>query len=47
MASQEELEAQMESFLATSESRREDWDTLEFQTKAGEQFRRDRAGGRA
>ncbi len=40
MATEAELDEMMDSFLATRETRREDWDTLEFQTKAGEQFRR-------
>lgn len=40
MATQDELESQIDSFLASKESRKEDWDTLAFQTKAGEQFRR-------
>ncbi len=40
MATQDQLESQIDGFLASKETRREDWDTLEFQTKAGEQFRR-------
>ena len=40
MADHSELESMMDSFLATRETRREDWDTLNFQTKAGDQFRR-------
>lgn len=36
----DELDAMIDSFMATRESRSEDWDTLAFQTKAGEQFRR-------
>ena len=35
-----ELDEMIDSYLATRESRTEDWDTLSFQTKAGEQFRR-------
>ncbi|MEM7096283.1 MAG: cupin domain-containing protein [Actinomycetota bacterium] len=35
-----DLEAQIDSMLATRESRREDWDTLRFQTKAGPEFER-------
>ena len=40
MATQDELESQIDSFLASRETRREDWDTLAFQTKAGDEFRR-------
>ncbi|MGI9595874.1 MAG: cupin domain-containing protein [Acidimicrobiales bacterium] len=40
MANDEDLETQIDSFLATRESRKEDWDTLAFQTKAGDEFRR-------
>lgn len=40
MATQENLESQIDSFVATRESRTEDWDTLAFQTKAGDEFRR-------
>ncbi|MEM7339475.1 MAG: cupin domain-containing protein [Actinomycetota bacterium] len=40
MASQDELESQIDGFLASRESRHEDWDTLAFQAKAGDQFRR-------
>lgn len=40
MAENTELETMLDSFLATNQSRQEDWDTLDFQTKAGEQFRR-------
>jgi len=36
----DELNELMDSFMATRESRTEDWDTLAFQTKAGDQFRR-------
>jgi mannose-6-phosphate isomerase-like protein (cupin superfamily) len=35
-----DLEALLDSYLATRESRVEDWDTLGFQAKAGEEFRR-------
>lgn len=36
----DELNTLMDTFMATRESRTEDWDTLAFQTKAGDQFRR-------
>ena len=35
-----DLEAEIDAMLATRESRREDWDTLAFQTKAGPEYRR-------
>lgn len=35
-----DLEAQIDSMLATRASRAEDWDTLKFQTKAGPEFER-------
>ena len=34
------LEDRIDAMCATRESRREDWDTLAFQTKAGPQYRR-------
>lgn len=34
------LEALLDSCIATRQSRVEDWDTLKFQAKAGDQFRR-------
>lgn len=36
----QDLETLIDSGLATRESRNEDWDTLAFQAKAGEEFRR-------
>ena len=35
-----ELADQLDEMIASADSRREDWDTLAFQTKAGPQFRR-------
>ncbi len=35
-----DLDGLIDSCIASRETRIEDWDTLEFQTKAGEQFRR-------
>jgi len=35
-----ELEALIDKCLATSDSRKPDWEALKFQTKAGEKFRR-------
>lgn len=35
-----DLEQTLDSCLATRETRKEDWDTLAFQTKAGDEFRR-------
>lgn len=35
-----DLAALLDSCIATSDSRHEDWDTLAFQTKAGDQYRR-------
>ena len=35
-----DLEAAIDSMVASRESRREDWDTLAFQTKAGPEYRR-------
>ncbi len=40
MANQDELEAQVDSYLATKDSRQEDWDTLAWQKKAGDEFGR-------
>lgn len=34
------LDQQLESMVASADSRQEDWDTLAFQTKAGPQYRR-------
>ena len=34
------LETAIDSMVASRESRREDWDTLAFQTKAGPEYRR-------
>lgn len=40
MANQDELESQIESYTATRSSRNEDWDTLKWQKKAGDEFER-------
>lgn len=39
-ATKPDLDALIDSCLATRESRKEDWDTLAFQAKAGDEFRR-------
>ncbi len=36
----EELQAQLDACIASRETRYEDWDTLGFQAKAGDEFRR-------
>ena len=40
MTSNNDLENTIDSMMATKDSRREDWDALAFQTKAGPQYRR-------
>lgn len=35
-----DLEASIDAMIASRETRREDWDTLAFQTKAGPEYRR-------
>lgn len=40
MATQEELEAQIDGYFAARETRGEDWDTLKWQKKAGDDFER-------
>lgn len=39
-ASGDDLDSMIDSFMATRDSRSEDWDTLKFQTKAGDEFER-------